>query len=134
MFLYFYRNLKNSELYSNECCGIVGYIGNQKKAGEVCMNGLHILESRGYDSCGIVSINNQTGKFQLHKFASSDRYGGDCIKRLEFESNGKHDNFIGIGHTRWATHGDKTDVNAHPHFDHLERIALVHNGIISNYF
>ena len=97
-----------------EACGIVGYIGNQPKAGQVCVNGLHILESRGYDSCGIVSIDNKTGKFVLHKFASSDRYGGDCISRLEYESHGHHDNFVGIGHTRWATHGDKTDTNAHP--------------------
>jgi len=51
-----------------------------------------------------------------------------------FEGKGEHDSFIGIGHTRWATHGDKTDVNAHPHFDHKDRVALVHNGIISNYF
>ena len=100
----------------------------------MCVSGLHILESRGYDSCGIVSIDPSTGKFKLHKFASSDRYGGDCISRLEHESKGHHDNFVGIGHTRWATHGDKTDLNAHPQFDHKERIALVHNGIISNYF
>jgi len=118
----------------NECCGIVGYIGNQPKAGDVCINGLHILESRGYDSCGVVSIDKDNGKFILHKFASSDRFGGDCIKRLDFESRKEHDNFIGIGHTRWATHGDKTDVNAHPHFDVKDRVALVHNGIISNYF
>jgi glutamine---fructose-6-phosphate transaminase (isomerizing) len=97
------------------------------------VNGLHILESRGYDSAGIVSI-DKDGKFVQHKFASSERYGGDCISRLEFESKGLHDNFVGIGHTRWATHGDKTDANAHPHFDHGKRIALVHNGIISNYF
>ena len=118
----------------NECCGIVGYIGNQKKAGDVCINGLQILESRGYDSCGVVSIDCNTGKFKLNKFASSDRFGGDCIKRLEYEGKREHDNYIGIGHTRWATHGDKTDKNAHPHFDHKDRVALVHNGIISNYF
>jgi len=112
----------------------VGYIGNQKNAGKVCLNGLQILESRGYDSCGIVSIDQTNNQFKIHKFASTDRFGGDCIKRLEHEGKGEHDNFIGIGHTRWATHGDKTDKNAHPHFDHKNRIALVHNGIIFNYF
>jgi glucosamine--fructose-6-phosphate aminotransferase (isomerizing) len=117
-----------------ECCGIVGYIGNQKKGGDICMDGLKILESRGYDSCGIVSIDPNTKQFNLHKFASTDRFGGDCIKRLEHEVKGNHDTYLAIGHTRWATHGDKTDVNAHPHFDHKGRVALVHNGIISNYF
>jgi glucosamine--fructose-6-phosphate aminotransferase (isomerizing) len=98
------------------------------------MNGLQILESRGYDSCGIVTIDSVTGQFKVNKFASTDRFGGDCIKRLQQEGKGKHDEYIGIGHTRWATHGDKTDINAHPHFDHKNRVALVHNGIINNYF
>jgi glutamine---fructose-6-phosphate transaminase (isomerizing) len=75
-----------------------------------------------------------TGQFKVNKFASTDRFGGDCIKRLQQEGKGKHDEYIGIGHTRWATHGDKTDINAHPHFDHKNRVALVHNGIINNYF
>ena len=76
---------------------------------------------------------DENGKFVRTKFASSDRFGGDCIKRMELFAKGKHDHRIGIGHTRWATHGDKTDVNAHPHYDQKERIALIHNGLIENY-
>lgn len=94
------------------------------------------MESRGYDSCGIVSIEKDSEgkpKFVTTKFASSNRFGGDCIKRISVEGASLHDHYIGIGHTRWATHGDKTDINAHPHFDHKNRISLVHNGIIGNY-
>jgi len=133
-FMNYMNQVRKQQQIQNECCGIVGYIGNQKRAGDVCINGLQILESRGYDSCGVVSIDPETKQFKINKFASTDRFGGDCIKRLMFEGKGEHDSFIGIGHTRWATHGDKTDVNAHPHFDHKNRVALVHNGIISNYY
>lgn len=69
------------------------------------------------------------------KFASTNRFGGDCIKKLEkeMEREGSHSHRIGVGHTRWATHGDKTDRNSHPHFDTKMRVAVVHNGIIENY-
>ena len=125
-----------SKAEENECCGIVGYLGNRPQAGPICIQGLQILESRGYDSCGIASIErDQEGKPQwvVTKFASSDRFGGDCIKRISVHGASKHNHNIAIGHTRWATHGDKTDTNAHPHFDHQRRIAVVHNGIIGNY-
>ena len=98
---------------------------------------MQILESRGYDSCGIVSITKDTegqAQFVLTKFASTNRFGGDCIKRISQVGESLHNHCFGIGHTRWATHGDKTDRNAHPHFDHKNRVALVHNGIIGNYY
>ena len=136
LFLYKQTLNQESQADKNECCGIVGYIGNRPQAGPICIQGLQILESRGYDSCGIASIDkDEEGKAQwvLTKFASSDRFGGDCIKRMVVQGAAKHNHQIAIGHTRWATHGDKTDINAHPHFDHGRRIAVVHNGIIGNY-
>ncbi|HLM88145.1 MAG TPA: glutamine--fructose-6-phosphate transaminase (isomerizing) [Streptosporangiaceae bacterium] len=103
-------------------CGIVGYIG-RRDAIPVLLEGLRSLEYRGYDSAGLAVISRN--KLQITKTAGRvqdlrDRVG-DRVKGT-----------VGIGHTRWATHGEPTDVNAHPHTDSTGRIAVVHNGIIEN--
>ena len=105
-------------------CGIVGYVGKDN-AKDVIVDGLKRLEYRGYDSAGIALLVD--GKLFTYK-----RQGK--IRELEIELRKKpvYSN-IGIGHTRWATHGKPDDINAHPHVDCSGKIALVHNGIIENY-
>ncbi|MGA1307937.1 MAG: glutamine--fructose-6-phosphate transaminase (isomerizing), partial [Candidatus Kapaibacteriota bacterium] len=105
-------------------CGIVGYIGHQK-ASDIIINGLKLLEYRGYDSAGIVT--NESGHLLIQKKAGKVK---DLEKILNLSSMLSN---IGIGHTRWATHGEPNDVNAHPHTDSTGKIALVHNGFIENY-
>ncbi len=106
-------------------CGIVGYIGN-RQAAPILLDGLGKLEYRGYDSAGIAVYNE--GKIDMIKSKG----------RLKVLSELTHDGAtlegtMGIGHTRWATHGSPSDVNAHPHFNADKSIVVVHNGIIENY-
>ena len=105
-------------------CGIVGYVGTDH-AKEKIIDGLKRLEYRGYDSAGIALPID--GKIQVQKAVGE-------IKNLEAKiASPDFDASIGIGHTRWATHGEPTEVNAHPHLNMEETIAIVHNGIIENY-
>ena len=103
-------------------CGIVGYIGN-KKAQPILLNALEKLEYRGYDSCGVAIAD---GEIKIVKDAGRV----SALKKVAPPMSGK----TGIGHTRWATHGEPSQVNAHPHFDCTGRIAVVHNGTISNFY
>jgi len=105
-------------------CGIVGYIG-KRKAIPVLMNGLSKLEYRGYDSAGVAV--NEGGKLKVIKCKGRL---ANLEERLKTE---KLDGCMGIGHTRWATHGEPNDVNSHPHISQSGEIAVVHNGIIENY-
>lgn len=105
-------------------CGIVGYFG-PKQAQEILIEGLSKLEYRGYDSAGIAIINN--GSFEVIKTKGKLR---NLIEKLNTRPVYGH---IGIGHTRWATHGEPSDVNSHPHVSLNGKIAVVHNGIIENY-
>ena len=102
-------------------CGIVGYIG-RREAAPIIVEGLKRLEYRGYDSFGVATI---SGGIELDKHQGRISDSSGSAIRLK----GK----IGIGHTRWATHGVPNDINAHPHMDCSGRIAVVHNGIIENY-
>ena len=106
-------------------CGIFGYIGN-KPAAPILLKGLSRLEYRGYDSAGIAIVNGD-GKITLRKKKG---------KVDELKSSLKGESFsgtVGLGHTRWATHGAPNDVNSHPHLDCTGKIAVIHNGIIENY-
>ena len=103
-------------------CGIVGYVG-RRDAVPVLLEGLRSLEYRGYDSAGLAVISRN--KLQITKTAGRVQ---DLRDRVRDRMKGT----IGIGHTRWATHGEPTEVNAHPHTDSTGRIAVVHNGIIEN--
>jgi glucosamine--fructose-6-phosphate aminotransferase (isomerizing) len=103
-------------------CGIVGYVG-KRDATPVLVEGLHRLEYRGYDSAGLAVVHR--GRLQVTKTA-----GRVQDLRDKLRSNTKAT--LGIGHTRWATHGEPNEINAHPHVDTAGRIAVVHNGIIEN--
>ncbi len=105
-------------------CGIVGYIGH-REAYPIIINGLKRLEYRGYDSAGLVL---STGTdFELVKTKGKVSDLEDKSASLDKTPH------LGIGHTRWATHGVPNDVNSHPHMSNNGRLVLVHNGIIENY-
>ena len=105
-------------------CGIIGYIGT-KKAKPILINGLLRLEYRGYDSAGIATIENDGIKVVKEKGRIANLNSIEEINTLE--------GTIGIGHTRWATHGKPSAENSHPHYDNSNTFAVVHNGIIENY-
>ena len=105
-------------------CGIVGYIGN-RQAYPILIKGLHRLEYRGYDSAGIALINHNNLKVYKAK--------GKVSELEHFAEQKDISGTIGIAHTRWATHGEPNQKNAHPHYSQSEEIAIIHNGIIENY-
>ncbi|MBR4842329.1 MAG: glutamine--fructose-6-phosphate transaminase (isomerizing) [Bacteroidaceae bacterium] len=106
-------------------CGIVGYVG-KREAYPILIKGLSRLEYRGYDSAGVALINDD-GNLVIYKTKGK-------VADLEHAVEGKNlSGNVGIAHTRWATHGEPNDVNAHPHFSESGNLALIHNGIIENY-
>lgn len=118
---------KEKNIIGGIMCGIVAYIG-KRNAVPIMIEGLKRLEYRGYDSAGIAIINSDN---QLKIYKKEGK-----IVELERSLSGDASQFnshIGISHTRWATHGEPTEINAHPHYDQDSKIALVHNGIIENY-
>jgi len=104
-------------------CGIVAYVGPQQ-AYPLLMKGLHRLEYRGYDSAGIALIDDELNLYKCHGKVSD-------LEAFVKDKNTK--GTIGIAHTRWATHGEPNDINAHPHYSQTNNLALIHNGIIENY-
>ncbi len=113
-------------------CGIVGYVG-ERRAAPLLLDGLRRLEYRGYDSAGLAMVT------PLSPDGPGKGYGLDVIRRVGFVAElvkavpEDLPGCTGVGHTRWATHGGVTEINAHPHVDAVERIAVIHNGIIENF-
>ncbi len=104
-------------------CGIVAYVGH-RQASEIIIKGLKRLEYRGYDSTGIALLNGDLNVYKKKgKVAELEAY----LKGMDLNSH------IGMGHTRWATHGEPNDENAHPHYSATKKLAIIHNGIIENY-
>lgn len=104
-------------------CGIVAYLGHQD-AYPILIKGLNRLEYRGYDSAGVCLLNNGLNIYKCK---------GKVANLEQFASTKNLSGTVGIGHTRWATHGEPNDVNAHPHYSGDEELAIIHNGIIENY-
>ena len=107
-------------------CGIVGYLGS-RKAAEVIVEGLSKLEYRGYDSAGVAVNSSNEKELNIRKFKGRLSVLAEDLEKNPIDGN------LGIGHTRWATHGEPSDVYSHPHFNQAKTIAVVHNGIIENY-
>ena len=109
-------------------CGIIGYIG-KREAFPIIIKGLQKLEYRGYDSAGVALIadNGEKGSLKVIK------KNGKVAKLRKLADDKDTKGTIGIGHTRWATHGIPDDKNAHPHLSKSGKIAIIHNGIIENY-
>ena len=105
-------------------CGIVGYVGS-REATPVLMNGLKRLEYRGYDSAGIAILHE--GKIKMVKTKGRLAALEGKLNSVDLKGH------MGIGHTRWATHGEPSDANSHPHVSSGGKIAVVHNGILENY-
>src|SRR4030043_474779 len=120
-------------------CGIVAYVGN-KQCKNILINGLKRLEYRGYDSAGIGILTGSNGNKSIKPGGNTANLQIKIVKEAgkikmleELLNNIEVGGVCGIGHTRWATHGEPTQINAHPHLDCENKIAVVHNGIIENY-
>ena len=106
-------------------CGIVGYLGN-RQACPILIKGLKRLEYRGYDSAGVALI-NRNAELNIYKAKGKVSDLEALMEHKDIEGS------LGIAHTRWATHGEPNQINAHPHYSESSELALVHNGIIENY-